>query len=867
IYLLGGFRVVRDGVPVPEAEWRRRKSKVLLKILALAQQHRLSRDQVLEWLWPDLPPEAGTNNLHKILHLTRRVLEPDLKPGAPSPYLRFEDNQVSLGPAWVDVEEFEAAAARAEATGDSSDLEAALTLSPRDLLPEDLYEEWATPPRERIQRRVVGLWLLQANRYLARGDLAAATDAFGRVLHIDAVHEEAHRGLMVTYARQGKRHQAIRQYQRCRELLAEELGVEPSPETQETYQRILAGRIGPAPTVERAPAGPPLVGRDAELDLLEEHLDGAAARGRGVFLGGEAGVGKTRLCEAFLEFAAQRGLHTMRGACHEKEGQMPYLPFVEALRGYLAAQSEEIRRALTEPRPELGLLLPEAPPTGRPAPVPSTPPASADVAHEHKRRLFESVFTLLRDVSATAPCVLLIEDVHAADEPTLQLLHYLMRRASEIPLLILATCRDDEVSAEHPLSGVMAELLLARSASRMALRPLAPGDLAALASGALGGRPVDRDLVQAVYEMTEGNPLYTQEVLRTMQQEGAIAVAEDRWRLRHGARPAPSRDLTSLLAHRQARLGEGARAVLSAASVAGRAFSFKLLAAMTAEPELKLLDALDAAIAAGILEETEAGYRFRHALLREGFYNLTSRHRRAYLHRLAASALEAQGDQPAEVLAHHWYHSDRPEAAVGSLIAAGDRARGVFAIDQAIEHFGRAIDVLLSSPGPDRGRLAELYQRLGSLHQILADAPASLEAYDRALTHADDPVTRARIRRSAAAVCITAGDSDRGFAYLSAALEDLAERPDAAESSRVHYHLSQIAWHRERFDEAFALAQQALTLAEDAGIPTLIAQGYEMLALSCHSLGEWQQGLAYVEKRSALVGGALDVAGAFDVHL
>ncbi|MGQ0570689.1 MAG: BTAD domain-containing putative transcriptional regulator, partial [Armatimonadota bacterium] len=409
--------MVRDGVPVPEAEWRRRKSKALLKILALAPEHRLSRDQALEWLWPDLPPEAGANNLHKILHLTRRVLEPDLRPGTPSPYLRFDDNQISLGPAWIDVNAFETAAARAEATGESADLGATLSLYTGDLLPEDLYEEWATAPRERLLRRVIGLWLLQASRRVAQGDLPAGADAFHRVLHIDPGHEEAHRGLMVIYARQGKRHQAIRQYQRCRELLAEELGVEPSPETQEVYQRILTGKLGPAPTMERVAIGPPLVGRDAELDILEEHLDGAAARGRGVFLGGEAGIGKTRLSEAFIEFAAHRGLHTMRGGCHEKEGQMPYLPFVEALRGYLAMQGEEVRRALVEPRAELSLLLPELR-TASAAPV---PPVSADAAQDQKRRLFESVFDLLRDVCTTAACVLLVEDVHAADEPTLQL--------------------------------------------------------------------------------------------------------------------------------------------------------------------------------------------------------------------------------------------------------------------------------------------------------------------------------------------------------------------------------------------------------------------------------------------------------------
>lgn len=862
IRLLGGFRVARDGIPVPDAEWGRRKSRTLLKILALAPQHRLSRDQALEWLWPNLPPEAGTNNLHKILHLTRRVLEPTLKPGAAPAYLRFADDQLSLGPARVDLDSFEAAASHAERSTESADMDAALKLYTGDLLPEDAYEEWTLQARQALQRRVAGLWLQQAHRHVTRGDLAAAIDVFSRILSIDPVHEEANRGLMVSFARLGRRHEAIRQYQRLRELLHDELGVEPSGESVEAYERVLAGKIAPAPTLPRPETAPPLVGRDAELDALEDHLDAAADRGRVVLVGGAAGIGKTRLCQAFLEFAAHRGLPTLQGACHEQEGQTPFLPFVEALNGYLAAQGEEVRRALIEPRSELAVLLPGL----RPEP-PNVVAVSADAAQERKRRLFEAVFGLLTDVCSTSTCVLLVEDVHAADEPTLQLLHYLARRAPEIPLLLLVTYRDDDVTADHPLAGVIAELTLRQAASRMTLSPLQLTDLVMLASGVLDGRPVDRDILERVHAFTEGNPLFAQVMLRSMRQDDAIVLAEDRWRLRPGAWPAPSCDLTSLITRQQARLPDAARAALSAASVVGRTFSFKVLKAVIGEPDLRLLDALDAAIAANVLEETEQGYRFRHALLREGLYGTISRHRRAYLHGLVAAALQAHGGHPAEVLAHHWYHSDRPEAAIEPLIEAGQRALAVYANDQAVDHFRRALDVLESSSTPDRPRLASLYRKLGRLHQIMADAPASLAAYDRALIHADDPVMRARIRRSAAAVCITAGESERGAAYLSAALQDLAEEDDAAESSRIHYHLSQIAWHQERFSDAFALAQRALDLAEQAADPELIAQGYEMLALACHSLGEWQKGLAYVEKRSALVGGALDVAGAFDVHL
>jgi DNA-binding SARP family transcriptional activator len=861
VRLLGGFQVERDGAPIPEADWRRRKAKALVKLLALAPGHSLSRDQVLEALWPDLPPDAGTNNLHKVLHLTRRVLEPGLRPGVPPTYLRFEEDRVYLGPASVDVRDFEEAASRADQTSQAADIEAALSLYRGDLLPEDLYEDWAAGAREGLQRTAVRLLLTRAERQVLRGDLAAAADTLHRVLSMDPVHEEAHRELILVYARQGSRHQAIRQYQRCRELLQAELGVEPSPETMGVYEKVLANKIAIArPTGEGVV--PRLVGRDTELDFLEEQLDGATTRGRTVFIGGEAGVGKTRLTQAFLQVAAHRGTQVMAGGCYEREGQMPYLPFVEAFRAYLVRQAEEVRHGLLAGRAELGMLVTDT--TAAPT-VPQI--TSVEAAQDLKRRLFESVFDLLRDVCATSPCVLLLEDVHAADEATYQLLHYLARRAGDLPLLIVATYRDDELSSEHPLSAMLAELLLQQRATRLLLNRLGESDLPGLLLDLLGGHPVAPAVVRSLYEVTEGNPLFVQETVRTMQQEGSLVLMDGRWRQREGARPAASRELRSLLTRRLSRLGEGVRSALSAASVAGRSFSFRLLQGITGENEIRLLDNLDAAITASILEETEHGYRFRHALLRESLYDGISRHRRAYMHRVAAANLERDPLAPPEILAHHWYHSDQPERAVEPLVRAGNRARAVYANDQAIEYFRRAIDILEASTDPDRARLAKLYQRLGGLHHIQADTPAARQAYDRAVAFSGDPVQRARMQRLAAAVCITAGENEYAQAYLQAALSDLEERPDPAEAARVHYHLAQIAWHREDFDQAYALAQRSLELAEGAGKKELIAQSYEMLALVCHSLGEWQRGMSYVARRSELVGGSLDVAGAFDVHL
>ncbi|HEX5501652.1 MAG TPA: tetratricopeptide repeat protein [Thermomicrobiales bacterium] len=329
IQLLGGFQVTLDGagVPGPQAgasAWRQRKPAALVKLLALAPERALHREQALDLLWPRLAPAAAGNNFRKSLHVVRRALRA-LAPAA-AEVVRLDGDRLTLCPAggldlWIDAAAFAAAAARARRTGTPADHEAALALYTGDLLPDDRYEDWAAPRREALREDYLGLLLAAARLHEAAGADPAALDLLRRAVAHEPAHEEARVGLMRLHARAGRRHAALREYAQLRDALRRDLAAEPEPATQRLYAAILAGQYpaaaarpaAPGGTVLDAPrsippsAAPPrqlpvpltgFVGRAEALADLRRLLTGAAPESRLVTLTGPGGSGKTRLALA-----------------------------------------------------------------------------------------------------------------------------------------------------------------------------------------------------------------------------------------------------------------------------------------------------------------------------------------------------------------------------------------------------------------------------------------------------------------------------------------------------------------------------------------------------------------------------------------
>jgi predicted ATPase/DNA-binding SARP family transcriptional activator len=318
ICLLGGFAVVAKGQPLPDELWRLRRAKTLVKLLALSPERRLHREQVVEVLWPDGDP-AG-NSLHQVLYTARRAL--GAVDGEPV-RLALRDDVVTLtgDRVWVDVDEFEERAAAARRSPTVESYRAALDVYGGELLPEDRYEDWVAPRRESLRESHLGLLVELAELHAERQDVTAAVESLQRAIVENPLHEVAHRRLMLLFAEDGRRQQALAQYQQLRDALQRELAADPDPQTSALYREILAAQHEAEPEPEPEPlpgrgAQPGVlprqltsfVGRERELSELEAVLVGHS---RLLTLTGPGGCGKTRLA---LELAARREGRFEQGA-------------------------------------------------------------------------------------------------------------------------------------------------------------------------------------------------------------------------------------------------------------------------------------------------------------------------------------------------------------------------------------------------------------------------------------------------------------------------------------------------------------------------------------------------------------------------
>jgi len=772
IQLLGGFDVHVDGRPVPATAWRHRRAAGLVKLLALASGHRLHRDQVIEALWPHLPLEGGERNLHKAIHLARKGI------GDPSA-ITLTSQEVGLreGVA-VDVERFELDAERALVAADPVACASIASLYTGELLPEDRYEEWSQPARDRLLLRYVAV--------------LRCAERWAHVLEIDPLDEDAHRSLMRAYADAGNRAAALRQFARLKAQLGKELGLRPAPESVALYEEIMRGPAAVAPVGSAAP----MVGRERELAAAKEalrHLD--AGRGGGLLVSGEAGIGKTRLSDALLAEASAAGRTTLRGATRVEEGALPYAPVAEA-----------VDRLLLE-RPDLAALLSEGAQIEIARLTAASPAAMTEAdPGTVRRRLFSAVAQLLSGAARERGAVVLLEDLHAADEATVQLAHYLVRAARFQPLLVVLSYRAESIPPA--LAQVRASLLVESVAREIALGPLARDAATSIVEQVHGAVP-PVGAIDAIWSKAEGNPFFIHELASAIEPDGTIVVPER---------------LYDILQARLHDLDPGLRAALERAAILGEEFSADEFAAIGELEESAAFDALDRGLATGFIVESAEGYRFAHSLLREALIYPLPAHRRAQLHRIAAEALSAAGAPPGRV-AHHLLEGGRPVEAVPWLERAATSAAAVAAYADALALTERALQ---DAGGGDRTRLLALRADL----LFAVGDPVAPTAYGEAITEAK-PGARVSLRIRQSRAYLAAGDATAAQAALNGVA---ATTPGDRASLLLARGL--VAWHDEDLAGAQTAAEEARSLASDAGLVGVAAEASGLLGMVSHSRGQ-----------------------------
>ncbi|MGH2737133.1 MAG: ATP-binding protein [Actinomycetota bacterium] len=858
---------------MPETDFGRRKARALLKLLALQPAWRLHRDQAIEWLWPELDLHAASGQLYKAVHHIRRAFD-GAAPGFKE-LLQFREGVLWLetpGGIHTDILEFERFAEDGLRTQDTASLHKAVAAYEGDLLPGDLYEEWTLEQRDGLRALYLDVLTTVANRQLESGYVAEAADSFRRVVERDTTREEAHRGLMKVHALEGNTDRAAHQYDVCAGVLRQDLGVAPSSETVALRKRIEGGDFERVVSQRvAASASPksssPLVGRDAHLASLRALMDRLdEGRGGALTIEGEAGVGKTRLVAEALHMATTRGWQTLYGGSERHEGRVPYGPFIEALRSAL-----RVDRAAADLIPaELAASIPE---------VPLGAVVSSADAVAARNALFAGVLRFLVKRVRDRPAVVILEDLHSADDGTIKLFHYLTRSAPDLPLLLIGSLRWGEPDAPAGMDEVLIELSARGLLLRSSLEPLSQVEHEALLGHLLGGGEIDSEVAEDLYRLCEGNPLFTTEVVNQLLHSARLTRTGQEWSYAEPGRRAGPLDavpmsLRSLLRSRLARLSVEGRKVLDLAAVAGNDVAFEVLQAGAATglgiSAHRLLDLVDEALSARLLEEAGLDYRFSHALFREGLRAQLAAGRRRSLHGHVARVLEdlhTERQRPVEALAHHYAEAGQTANAVACLIEAGDGAEAVYDHDDALRRYRDALALLRQESGM-AARLTELHERIGDVHRAVGQVDAAFESYSAALAFLDaageSPPQRAGLHRKIVITSMLAPDMAAAAAHLALAREAIGPAP--LEEARHLILQALFDWHMNMLEEAVRHAEQALRIAEEQDAATEIAQACEMLALAHFPLGNWDEGLHY-EQRRATRDWSPDIVVACDAHL
>jgi DNA-binding SARP family transcriptional activator len=866
--LLGPPVVKRDGAP---ATFDTRKAVALLAVTG--REH--TREQVADLLWPDADEAKARGSLRRTLSVAAAAV---------GPALVISRTTVGLAPEAVDVDVREFENLLSQSRPGAAALERAVGLYRGDFLagftlrgcPD--YEDWQASVQEELRQLLArGLQRLVA-ACVAAGELERAIGHARRWLQLDPLHEPAHQAMIRLYEWTGQRSAAMRQYRSLVQVLDRDLAVRPLPETTQLYEDVRAGRLAPPPLPAAAPADAadsvaalnwPLVGRAAELAVLRNAWRSTRDHGRAVAIVGQAGSGKSGLVEELRAEAVAAGTTVLLARCHDGESALPFVLAADLLRSALNVCPELPDLLPAQTIAMAGRLVPGLADGQDPkSPALDSPAAVA--------RMYSAIAdTLLVATGASAPvrrpalagrpagrasaggpaddgrraaAIVAVEDVHWADNSSLGLLAYLVRRLAGWPLLLTLTWQPEQAGRLRGLRAAFGET--GPFGETIEPGPLGPDDIRTLLS--LPGTPqVDVDLLLAE---THGLPMLVREyveALRSAGAPGAAGSAAPGSAAPGSAAPGsaaaaaspqradwwPPASVRELFLARLRAASEPTLQVLTAAAVLGSDADADLLQAVSGRGEDEIVEAVEEALARSLLTEDPppaAGgapsYRFRYEAMRKTAYDSASLARRRLLHGRAADVLARRHQRdpvgtPAGTVAEHLQLAGRDGAAAEWWWLAAARARELYAHAEARGYLSRAL--AFGYPQlPARIALGEELVVLGRYREALAEfeTAAAIASGQQGV----DRATLAGIEHKLADVHHRLGDWDLADAHL-ATVAELAGDP--GHLARAAADRAVVAFRRGAAGQAAELGQAALDSARRAADPGATAQALNVLGM------------------------------------
>jgi class 3 adenylate cyclase len=615
----------------------------------------------------------------------------------------------------------------------------------------------------------------------------------------------------------------------------------------------------PAKPLERLARGV-FVGRDGELGQLRSAVDGTfSGRGRVLLVVGEPGIGKTRTVEEFGTYARMRGAQVLWGRCHEGEGAPPYWPWVQIVRAYV--HDREPQDLMSEMGPGAADIADVVSAVRERLPGLPTPPSLEP--EQARFRLFDSVATFLRNASRRAPLVLVLDDLHWADKPTLLLLQLLAQELAGARVLLVGTYRDVELGRQHPLADALASLARTEGSQRVLLRGLQEEDVGRFIAQTAHVEPPP-GLVGAVFRETEGNPFFVNEVVRLLEADGRLKEPGESgaWSV------SIPQGVREVIGRRLNRLSEACNQLLTLASVVGRQFELRLLERFADLAPEAVLAAVDEAVVARVVDEVEGSpgrYSFSHALIRETLYEELSTGRRLQLHRRVGSILEelyaADPEPHLAELARHFGEAapgGDVEKAIDYARRAAERAFGQLAFEESVEHNRRALLALEHDDLPREETRCRLLTGLAQAHHRSGDTTPAREAAEQAVALGCQLGSRDLAFAAFQALPSTflPGSPDQLVRDCASKLLDLLGDERCAERAIVLATLAQTYMITPEVSKGLALANEAADLADELGDPAARVVAFSArfgLALNpdaTHELLEQMQEVARIEEEA-----------------
>lgn len=839
IQLLGGFNLIYGDEPVPSVDTLRLQS--FFAYLLLHRDSPQSRQKLSFLFWPDSNESQARTNLRNLLYHLREAL--------PDEDLFLEVNPKTIwckpgAPFKIDIDEFnrfldlaEEARGREEHTQHKEMLKNAVNVYGSDLLPS-CYEDWVFPEREQLRQKYQEaleqlIKLLEEQR-----EYPDAVRFAQRLLRYDELHEATYRTLMRLLALNGDRAQALRTYHTCADILEKELGMDTSIPTQELYEQLIDRDLSVEAPPRSVGRESTLVGRDNAWRDLQRAWRRAKESPNFALIKGEAGIGKTRLAEEFLRWARRQGVTAVKTRSYPAEGELAYAPVTALLRGeFFQEKLANLEKVWLS---EIARLLPELRVDWPDIPDPE------QLSESWKRqRLFEASARVI--LQGERALILIIDDLQWCDRETLDWLRFLIDYDPKMKLLILATLRAEEMVPDGQLAAVLSDLRREGCLTEIELGRLDESNTLLLAANVSGGE-LNEQLSAQIYYETEGNPLFIVETVRS----GLIDSSET-----SGLRLKVAPKVRAVIETRLSALSSEARELANFAAVAGREVSFDLLNQGITRSEAEVVQSLDELWQKRVIrEEGTDGYDFNHEKFREVIYQNLSPPRRIHLHRRVADALEkVYQDRISEVasrLANHYDRAGYQEKAIEYYIEAGDQARQVYARQDAIDYYYRALE-LWENP---KGMLAvRLYGGLGEAllrethYEQAADVYRSMRD---AAVEADNPVAQARSWLGLSKVQDRLGKHNDAF-------ESAEHAANAAESAgnveflvSAKLHQGAAMYRLGDAKNALITGEEALTLSNELGDRFLSARSLNLLGQVNDLLGKYPQAQTHKEEALSL---------------